>query len=129
MIRISSSLTGRSLIAILLRQSLSTLRLRLADQILDELPGDAAGAVTSGHRPFDRPRMQLLARQGEVEMIGIEVDHAEEGVLVAGMEAQPQAEAVAERDFLVDRVAGIDRRRALIVDEFARQQMAPVGGR
>src|SRR6185312_11399112 len=65
------------------------LRLGLADQVLDELPGDAARAVAARHRPFDGAGMQRVAGERQAEMIGIALDHAEERVLVAGMEAEP----------------------------------------
>ena len=45
------------------------------------------------------------------------------------MEAEPEAEAVGQRDLFLDRLAGIDRGRALVLDHVARQQMAPVRGR
>ncbi len=61
-------------------------------------------------------------------MAAIAAHHGEVVVLRAGMKAQPQAEAVGQGDLLLDRLAGIDRGRALVVDHVARHQMAAVGG-
>ena len=44
------------------------------------------------------------------------------------MEAQPQAEAVGERNFFLHCLAGIDRGAAFIVHQVARHQVAAVGG-
>jgi hypothetical protein len=78
-------------------------------QVLDELPGDAAGAAAARDRPFDRRRASS-ASIGRPKR-GIALDHGEEGVLVAIVEADPEAEAVGERDLLLDRLAGRGWRR------------------
>jgi len=71
---------------------------------------------------------QLLGRHVEAIALGIALDHGVVGLLVAGVEAQPQAEAVGQRDLLLDRLARVDGGRALVLDHVARQQMAPVRG-
>ena len=59
---------------------------------------------------------------------GVAVDHGEEGRLVAVVEAEPEAEAVGERDLLLGRLGRVDRGRALVLDHVARHQVAAVGG-
>src|SRR6204780_104768 len=95
-------------------------------QILDVLPGNAAGARAARDRPFAGLRLELVVRILEAEALGIAAHDRVIGLLVAGVEAQPQAETVGERDLLLDRLAGVDRRGALIVDHVARHQMPPV---
>ena len=101
---------------------------RTSGEILDVLPGDAARARAARDRPFAGLGAELLRRMVEPVALGIAVDHREVGLLVAGVEAEPQAEPVGERDLLLDRLARIDRGRALVLDHVARQQMAAVGG-
>ena len=62
-------------------------------------------------------------------MRGIAVHHAEEHLLVAIVEADPEAEPVRERDLLLDRLGRVDRRRALVLDHVARHQVAAVARR
>ena len=45
------------------------------------------------------------------------------------MKTQPQPETVGQRDLFLDRLAGMDGGRALVVDHVARHQVAPVRGR
>ena len=54
--------------------------------------------------------------------------HLEIFVLAAFVEAEPQAEAVRQRDLLLDRLVRVDRGRALVLHHVARQEMAAVGG-
>ena len=61
-------------------------------------------------------------------MADIACDHREVFVLAAVVEAEPQAEAVGQRHLLLDRLVRIDRRRALVLDHVARQEMAAVRG-
>ena len=71
---------------------------------------------------------KVLDRHAELVVAGVALDHGEEGVLVGIVEAEPQAEAVGQRDFLLDRLGRIDGGRALVLDHVARHQMAAVGG-
>ena len=57
---------------------------------------------------------------------GIALDHGEEGVLVAIVEAEPEAETVGERDLLLHHLGRIDRGRTLVLDHLARHQVAAV---
>ena len=61
-------------------------------------------------------------------MLGVAVHHREVVVLAAVVEAEPQAEAVGQRHLLLDRLAGIDGGRALVLHHVARQQVAAVRG-
>ena len=67
--------------------------------------------------------------------LGVSIDAAtmtltvDSPVLPAGVEPQPQPEAVRKRDLFLDRLAGVDRGGALVVDHVARHQVAPVRGR
>ena len=61
-------------------------------------------------------------------MLGIAAHHVEIIVLAAIVEADPQPEAVRQRQLLLDRLAGIDRGRALVLDHLARHQMPAVRG-
>ena len=60
------------------------------------------------------PLLRVLLAAGQGQGLGVAGDHGEKGVLVAGMEADPQAEAVGQRDLLLDRLAGMNRGRALV---------------
>src|SRR5579883_3584923 len=77
-------------------------------------------------RPERAPR--VIDRQIEAVAPGIAGDDLVERLLVAIVEAEPEPEAVGQRDFLLDRLARMDRRRALVLDHVARQQVAAVGG-
>ena len=61
-------------------------------------------------------------------MAAIAPHHREIFVLAAAVEAEPQTEAVRQRNLLLDRFAGIDRGRAFVLDHVARQQMPAVRG-
>ena len=65
---------------------------------------------------------------GEPEGSAVAADHREVVVLVAGVEAEPEAEAVGQRDLLLDRLGRVDGGRALVLDHVARHQVAAVGG-
>ena len=65
----------------------------------------------------------------DAEMAAIALDHREVFVLAAAVEAEPEAEAVGQRDLFLDRFAGIDRGRALVLDHVARHQVPAVRGR
>src|SRR5882724_5530372 len=54
----------------------------LARHFLDELPGNAARACATRHRPFDRLLTQAFDRHAELVEVGVAFDHREEGVLV-----------------------------------------------
>src|SRR5476651_130403 len=97
-----------------------------ARHFLDELPGDAARARAARDRPLDGALAQLLGRHAELVVLGVGFDHGEEGVLVGVVEAQPQAEAIRQRDFLFDSFRRIDRGRALVLDHVAWHQVAAV---
>src|SRR5882757_3178471 len=109
------------------RPSLLQFLAELACHFLDELPGDAARTRAARHRPLDRLLVQALDRHAELIISGVAFDHGEERVLVGIVEAQPQAEAVAERHLLLDRLRRIYSRRALVLDHVARHQVATVG--
>src|SRR3546814_18264460 len=59
-------------------------------QVLDELPGDASGAGAAGDLPLARLGEQLVARNVDAVCLGVALDHREEGVLVAAVEAEPE---------------------------------------
>src|SRR3546814_8108004 len=95
-------------------------------QVLDELPGDASGAGAAGDLPLARLGEQLVARNVDAVCLGVALDHREEGVLVAAVEAEPEAEAVGQGYLLLDGLGGIDGRRALVLDQVEGLQVAPV---
>src|SRR5260370_30123573 len=98
------------------RPSLLQFLAELARDFLDELPGDAARARAARHRPLDRLLAQAFDRHAELVVGRVAFDHGEERVLVGIVEAQPQAEAVAERHLLLARLRRIYSRRALVLD-------------
>ena len=65
----------------------------------------------------------------EAVVVDVALDHREVVVLRAGVEAEPEAEAVGQRDLLLDRLARVDRGLALVLDHLARHQVAAVRGR
>ena len=97
-----------------------------ARQVLDVLPGHAAGTRAPRRGPFERFAAQFGARKRNAVTGHIALDHGQVFVLAAAVEAEPQAEAVRQRDLLLDRLAGIDRGGAFVLDDVARHQMAPV---
>src|SRR5579862_9976587 len=90
----------------------------LPRRVLDELPGDAAGAGAAGCRPGERPGVKIVRPQ--TKMRGIGVDHREIVVLAAVVEAEPQPEAVGERDLLLHGLGRVDRGGALVLHHLAR---------
>ena len=52
----------------------------------------------------------------------------EESLLVAGVEPQPQPEAIAERHLLLDRLGRVHPGRSLVLDHVPRHQVPPVRG-
>src|SRR5689334_6366595 len=78
-------------------------------QILHELPRCAAGARSARGRPFERLAMQCFTVRGHFVVRNIAIDHRQIFVLAATMEAEPKAEAVGERDLLLDCFPRIDR--------------------
>src|ERR1700692_3079023 len=97
-------------------------------QFLRELPGDAPRARAACGRPFQRFTLELFFGKLDAEMAAITLHHREILILAAAVKAEPQSEAVRERDLLLDRLAGIDRGRTLVFHHVARQQMPAVGG-
>ena len=65
----------------------------------------------------------------EAKVFGVAMDHGEVIVLAAMVEAEPEAEAVGQRHFLLDRFAWIDGGRALVVHHVARHEVAAIRGR
>ena len=65
---------------------------------------------------------------GRLHAGGIAIDHGEERVLVAVVEAEPEAEPVGQRHLLLGRLGRVDRGGALVLDHVARHQVAAVGG-
>src|SRR6185369_17437118 len=78
-----------------------------AGEVLDELPGDPAGAGAARHRPFIGFGAQLGAIDLDADRIDIAFHDREIGVLIAIVETDPKAEAVAQGDLLFDRFGGI----------------------
>ena len=97
-----------------------------ASQILDILPGDTSRPRAARPFPFERFRPQEVRIDVEPQSRDIAVYHVEIIILRAIVEADPQAEAVAERYLLLHRLAGIDRGRAFVLDHVARHQVAAV---
>src|SRR6202789_1172302 len=100
-----------------------------AGEILNELPGRAAGARAARRRPFERLAFKLSGWRVEAEVLGVAMDHGEGIVLAAMMEPKPEAEPVGQRLLLLYRFAGIDGGRALVVHHFARHEVTAVRGR
>src|ERR1700722_13464274 len=90
-----------------------------AGEILNELPRRAAGARAARRRPFERLGFKLSERRVEAGVFGVAMDHGEVIVLAAMMEAEPEAEAIGQRHFLLDGFARIDGGRALVVHHLA----------
>src|ERR1700724_1900465 len=93
-----------------IRHSLFAIRQSDAEppgEVLHVLPGDPSRARAARGRPFERLGMQPLAREWNAEVGDIAVDHRQELVLAAAVEAEPKPEAVRERDLLLDCLAGI----------------------
>src|SRR5262249_8575172 len=97
-------------------------------EVLDILPRDAPRAGAAGDRPLVGFSLELLVGHVETVAPRIALDDRVVGLLVAIVEAEPEAEAVGERDLFPDRLAGVDGGRALVLDHVARQEVAPVRG-
>src|SRR5271168_4174553 len=83
-------------------------------QILDILPGDPARARAAGDRPFVRLLVELCGRQRQAVARGVAFDHREVGILVAVVKAEPEAEAIGERDLFLDGLVRVNRGRTLV---------------
>ena len=80
------------------------------------LPGDAARAAAALGRPGDRvPGVELHAHRP-----GIARDHLDIGRLVADVEAEREAEAVGQRQLVVDHVARARNKSSQEVEPLAR---------
>src|SRR5665647_1579781 len=77
-------------------------------QFLGALPGDAARARAARGRPFQRYALELFFGDLDAEMAAIALRHRKILILAAAVKAEPQSEAVGERDLFLDRLAGID---------------------
>ena len=73
-------------------------------QIDKELPCHATRASAPGGLPFDGLGAQDIGVDGHTMSRAIPVNHRKVFILIAGMETQPQAEPVRERDFFLDRL-------------------------
>src|SRR5690606_12028501 len=100
----------------------------VAGDVLNELPGDAAAAGAAGGGPFDGHGAGFLHGDRQVEVVDVTLDHFEEIVLRAGVEADPQAEAVGEGDLVFHHVAGVDGVALLVLHDVAGNEVAAVGG-
>src|SRR6185437_2399729 len=87
---------------------------QFAGEVLDELPGDAAGAGAASGGPGERLDAQRILLDAQPEMRGIGLDHREIFVLAAIVEAEPQSEAIRQRDLLLHRFRRVDRGGALV---------------
>src|SRR5688572_32979374 len=80
-----------------------------AGEVLAELPGDAAGAGAARHRPVVGLGAQLGLIDLDADGVDIALYDREISFLVAIVAADPQAEAVAQGDFLLDGLGRVDR--------------------
>src|SRR5262249_24471787 len=99
-----------------------------AGEVLNILPGDAAGRRAARSRPFKRLALQWGGVYRDAIIIYITVHHCAELILAAGMKPEPKAEAVRQRPLLLDRLAGIDGARPFVLDHIARHQVPPIRG-
>src|SRR4051794_17202692 len=76
-----------------------------ARQVLDELPRRASRAGPARRRPFERIGAYEVPVTPQAEMIHVAEHHLEILVLAALVKAEPQAETVRERDFLLHGLA------------------------
>src|SRR6201984_3477723 len=79
----------RALSVVRLAPSVLELHPEAAGEILHILPGDAPRARAAGGRPFERLRMRLLAWMRDAVMGDVAVDHFQEFILAAAVEAEP----------------------------------------
>src|SRR6516165_1009519 len=99
-----------------------------AGKILHVLPRHAARARAARRRPFQRLAPQVGSVDRHAVMGDIAFDHGEIFVLAAAVKAEPQPKAVGQRHFLLDRLAGIDPGRALVLHHVTRHEVAAVRG-
>src|ERR1700687_3175400 len=71
-------------------------------EVLDILPGDAARAAAAPERPGERLFLQNAVLDVQAVMPGIGPHHVEILVLAAIVEADPQPEAIRQRELLLD---------------------------
>src|SRR5690606_10807940 len=79
-----------------------------AGEILDELPCHAARDGAAGLAPLDGLGAEILVGNPDAVRVAIAADHCQVLVLAARMEAEPEAEAIRERDLLLGRLRGVD---------------------
>src|SRR5207237_6112069 len=77
-----------------------------AGPVAGKLVGDAAAARAALQGPLQRFLLHALG--GGAEHLQPVLDDVEVLVLVERIEGHPQAEALGERDLLLDRLAGVD---------------------
>src|SRR4029077_3656804 len=66
-------------------------------EVLHELPCDSSRTRAAGCRRFQRFTVHRLAGMPNFVMGDVAVDHGEEFILAATVEAEPQAEAIGQR--------------------------------
>src|SRR3954464_16055881 len=71
-------------------------------QVLHILPGHTSGAGAARGGPFQRFSAQRIALHRDAEMADIALDHRQVFVRAAAVKAEPQAEAIRQRDLLLD---------------------------
>src|SRR5262249_33733550 len=95
-------------------------------QILHILPRHAPRARAARGGPFERLAGELSVLDRNAVVGNVAGTHRQVFVLAATMEAEPKPEAIGQRDLLLHRLAGVDRRRALVLHHLARHQVATV---
>src|SRR5512139_2358797 len=80
------------------RNSTADLHAEAPREVLYVLPGDAAGAGAARRRPFQRLAAQVVGAERDLEVADIALDHRQELVLAAAVKAEPEPEAVRQRD-------------------------------
>jgi hypothetical protein len=99
-----------------------------AGEILDILPGGAAGPRAPRERPFERLAFDFFARWSKTEMLRVAMDHRKIIVLRTGMKTEPKPKTVGKRDLFLNRVVRVDRGSAFVFDHFAGKHMTAVRG-
>src|SRR5512139_1722060 len=97
------------------RNSTAELHAEASCEVLYVLPGDAAGTGAARRRPFQCLAAQIGGAERDLEVADIALDHRHEFVLTAAVEAEPEPEAVRQRDLLLDGLAWIDCGRTLVL--------------
>src|SRR5689334_25381544 len=92
-----------------------------AGPVARELIGDPAAARAALQRPLQRLLARLVAPPA-AEGLQPVLHDVEVLVLVEGIEGDPQAEALRERDLLLDRLAGMD-----LIADVLRFQVLEIG--